>query len=281
MSKKKENRDISVIVGVFVQNEKGEILFGRMPKWNDKWAVFGGHIERGELIEGAARRELKEETGLKADSLEYLFHFEIIDPKEFIKPKHFVGFNFRYTVEGRPEVETNEEFTEEKWMTIEEALSRDDINELTRQTLEKMKVDGCENCQEYKTGWQRAQADYQNLKKEMSEKKIEWAQMSEIQIIEEFMPVLGNMKMAFAADSTNMDSWKQGIEMIMKQFQDVIVQHGLNQIKTVGEEFNPELHEALAEEESEEESGIIVKEVEAGYRAGEKVIRPAKVIVSK
>ena len=172
----KNKRDISVITGIFIQNEKCEIWFGRMPKWSDKLAIPGGHLDRGETLEEGAKRELLEETGLKADSLEYLGHFETIDPVDFTTPKHFIAYNYRYHVTGRPEVTYNEEFSEDMWLTKEQALARDDINSLTRTTLEALDSDDDTNLKEievevevnvdYKDKWLRAQADYSNLIKE-------------------------------------------------------------------------------------------------------------------
>lgn len=141
---------------------------------------------------------------------------------------------------------------------------------------------GCK-CEEYKAGWARAQADYQNLQKEMDQKRSEWVQMSEIQVLEEFIPVYDNFKKAFAVEIDGDDklkSWKQGIEYIMKQFGDILKQHDVEEIKTVGEQFDPNLHEAMGEEEGKEE-GVILKEIESGYLANGKVLKVAKVIVTK
>ena len=142
----------------------------------------------------------------------------------------------------------------------------------------------CENCEEYKAGWQRAQADYKNLQKEIQDKKQEWLEYSKEQILEEFIPVYENFKKAYAHHPKEGDkaweAWSQGVGFIMKQFGDILKNQGVEEIKTVGEQFDHHLHEAVSEEDGEEE-GLILKEVESGYKMGEKVIRVAKVIVSK
>lgn len=94
-------------------------------------------------------------------------------------------------------------------------------------------------CEEYKSGWQRAQADYQNLQRETQEKRSEWAVLSEIQILEDFIPVYDNFKKAFSVDHDDSDTWGQGIGFIMKQFGDVLKSHGIEEIKVVGEKFSP------------------------------------------
>lgn len=154
-----------------------------------------------------------------------------------------------------------------------------------KQPEEKNEDVSCEKCEEYKQGWQRAQADYQNLVRETNERKTELVRMSEWQIIEEFLPVYDNFKKAFAAEPGEINdacrNWMKGIEYIMKQFGDVLVAHNVEPIKTVGEAFNPALHDALAEEDGDGEPGIIIKEVDAGYTMNGKVLKVAKVTIIK
>ncbi|PIT88247.1 MAG: nucleotide exchange factor GrpE [Candidatus Magasanikbacteria bacterium CG10_big_fil_rev_8_21_14_0_10_36_32] len=139
---------------------------------------------------------------------------------------------------------------------------------------------------EYKNNWLRALADYQNLQKETVARRVEWAQMSERQILEEFIPIYEHLKLAISnkqnKQSAGEDSWTDGIKNVIKQFQSVLKEHGVEEIKTVGEKFNPNLHEA-AGHETVEGAGEdeIVKEISGGYKMGDKVIKAAKVIVAK
>lgn len=152
----------------------------------------------------------------------------------------------------------------------------------------------CPNCEasrkqmdEYKLGWQRAQADYVNLQKETAKQKSEWMQMIKGDILESFIPVYDNFKKAFSfssgdGDAKQFENWKKGIEYIMKQFGDVLKQNSIEEIKTVGEMFDPRFHEIVGEEEVENvPAHQIVKEMDGGYKAGEKVLKVAKVIVAK
>lgn len=152
----------------------------------------------------------------------------------------------------------------------------------------------CANCansrtqmEEYKQGWQRAQADYVNLQKETQKQKSEWMQMIKGDILESFIPVYDNFKKAFSfstgdGDQKQFENWKKGIEYIMKQFGDVLKQNSIEEIKTVGEMFDPRFHEIVGEEEVENiPSHQIVKEMDGGYKAGEKVLKVAKVVVAK
>jgi molecular chaperone GrpE len=143
----------------------------------------------------------------------------------------------------------------------------------------------CKNCEEYKLGWQRAQADYQNLVRETAKQKGEWMQMIKGNILEDFIPVYDNFKKAFAHEATDpkqFENWKKGIEYIMKQFGDIIKQNGVEEIKTVGEIFDARVHEIVGEEESESaKEHEIIREVESGYKSADKVLKVAKVIVAK
>lgn len=144
----------------------------------------------------------------------------------------------------------------------------------------------CGKCEGYKTGWQRAQADYQNLQKEVSEKRGEWIKMSEVQVLEDFIPVYDNFKKAFSMElgtvNKEQESWIKGIEFIMKQFYKVLKDRGVEEVSTVGELFDPNQHEAVGEEVVEgRQEGEVVREVESGYKKDNKIIKVAKVILVK
>lgn len=187
-----------------------------------------------------------------------------------------------------------EEIKKEDEAKIDEEIR---FEEKSKHGLFRHKCKKCEElekqCEEYKSGWQRALADYKNLQRETEQRRGEWVKMSEVEILEDFIPIYENFKQAFSQDFTNgpqtggptnsaNENWKMGIECIKKQFAEVLKQHGVEEIKTVGEKFDPNLHEAGGEEEVEgKESGEIVREVSGGYKMGGKVIRAARVIVVK
>ena len=137
---------------------------------------------------------------------------------------------------------------------------------------------------EYLNGWQRAKADYLNLKKENEKNKVETIQFANAALIAELLPVFENFKIAcnhLPKEQTDSD-WAVGFTHIKKQFTDFLDQLGIKEIKTVGEKFDPSLHEAVAHEENEDfESDIIFEEVKAGYTLHGKIVNPAKVKVAK
>jgi molecular chaperone GrpE len=171
--------------------------------------------------------------------------------------------------------------------------NKQEENQPEEQKQEDVKSGVCENCEkckaqaeEYKTGWQRALADYKNLQKETADMRGVWAKASEQYILEEFIPVYENFKLAFkmrmADFSPEQQKWVDGIGHIMKQFGDILKSYQVEEIKTVGEQFDTQLHESVGEEEVvDTATGIIIKEISGGYKRGDKVIKPARVIISK
>ena len=131
---------------------------------------------------------------------------------------------------------------------------------------------------DYKDKYLRAHADYQNLVRETNARRAEWAQMSEVQVLEAFIPVYDNFKKAAAHQPTEESSawknWGMGIGFIEKQFAEVLKRFGIEEIETVGTEFDPNMHEAVEEEIHEDvPMDQIVREIESGYKKGDKVIK--------
>jgi len=140
--------------------------------------------------------------------------------------------------------------------------------------------------EEYKEKWLRAQADYQNLQKEIAKEKSRWIAMSEYQILSEFIPVYEHFKKAFesrpGSGENGWENWAQGVGFIKKQFEDILRAHGVEEMNTVGESFDAARHEAMGEEESDTvEDGHIIREVSGGYLFKNEVVVPAKVIVCR
>lgn len=147
---------------------------------------------------------------------------------------------------------------------------------------------------EYLNGWKRAKADYINLQKEKEKERKEIVEFANAALIAELLPVYSNLKKAVAHIdtlintnntnvSTNIKNWAEGVKLIKRQWSDIFKVVGIEEIKTVGEKFNPEFHEAVKKSEEPKEEGkedIIVEEVEPGYMFKGKVIYPAKVAIS-
>ena len=99
-------------------------------------------------------------------------------------------------------------------------------------------------------------------------------------IVSKFLPIIDNLEKALEA-KTEDENYKQGVELVLKQFKDVLTSKGVTEIEAVGKTFDPELHEAVShiEDPSKGESEI-VQEYRKGYKIGNKVIRHSMVIVA-
>lgn len=137
---------------------------------------------------------------------------------------------------------------------------------------------------EYLEGWKRAKADYLNYKKETEKRQEELIQFANAALIAELLPIIDNFKLALRhlpADAAGTE-WGVGMGHIKKQFDDFLKQLGIVEIKTVGEKFDHNVHEAVAHEVKKEfAADVIFDEVKPGYTLHGKVISPAKVKVAK
>ena len=132
-------------------------------------------------------------------------------------------------------------------------------------------------------GWQRAKADFLNYKKEQEKCLEEFRKYASEDVIVRLLPTIDNFELAIRhlpKDLENSD-WAKGMVCIKSQFDNFLKEVGVEEIKSVGEKFDANLFEAVGEEESDLEEGMIVVEVQKGYRIYKKVIRPVKVIVAK
>ncbi len=134
---------------------------------------------------------------------------------------------------------------------------------------------------EYLEGWKRAKADLINYKNEEEKRSIELINYVQKEFILEILLILDNLEMAETTMPPE-NEWVQGFLNIKKQMLSFLEKKGVKPIKTIGEVFNPNFHEAVdIKEVPEKNSGTIIEEVQKGYFLGDKVIRPAKVKVIK
>lgn len=132
-------------------------------------------------------------------------------------------------------------------------------------------------------GWKRARADYDNLKKRTVLEQVETITRANENLVLDLLPVLDNFEHAFKglSDEEKENNWVKGFEFIKKQLVDLLEKYNVKEIKTVGEEFDLEKHEAVSKEKKKgSKKGKIIKEVRKGYLMGDKVIRVAQVAIS-
>jgi len=134
---------------------------------------------------------------------------------------------------------------------------------------------------EYLDGWKRAKADLINYKKDEAKRFETMMKFSQETIIRDLIVVLDSFDLALATLEKE-DKAEKGIYLIKAQLEDVLKQNGLERvIISVGQLFDPSLQEAIATVDSNKPSGTIIEEVERGYLLHGKLIRPARVKVSK
>ena len=123
-------------------------------------------------------------------------------------------------------------------------------------------------------------AEFENYKKRSSKEREMLYNSLLADIVSSFLPVIDNLEKA-AQVKTEDESYKQGVELVLKQFIEVLTKFGVEEIKTVGEPFDPEIHEAVSIVQDDTLGEKIVKEeFRKGYKIGTKVIRHAMVVVA-
>jgi molecular chaperone GrpE len=130
----------------------------------------------------------------------------------------------------------------------------------------------------------RTMADFQNFRKRQEDQRRQLEAFATERMVTALLPVLDNFERALASfdAGANADSIAAGLKAVDRQFRQVLESHNVSKIESLGQAFDPEIHEALAIQESEEhESDTVVEELEPGYRMGDKIIRPARVRVSR
>lgn len=129
----------------------------------------------------------------------------------------------------------------------------------------------------------RVRADFENYRKRQERDRVELARHAAARLVEQVLPVIDNFRRALDAEvlTDASDDYKQGIRMIYEQLYEVLTRAGLTPIETTGQQFDPELHEAVAREETTEiEANLITEELERGYLFQNRLLKPARVRVA-
>ncbi|HTY90796.1 MAG TPA: nucleotide exchange factor GrpE [Methanocella sp.] len=136
--------------------------------------------------------------------------------------------------------------------------------------------------EEYKNLAMYLRADLENYKKRVAREREDYVKSANEPLILDLLDVYENMERAVETARKSNDSMAKGLEMIYANMKTVLEKHGLRPIKTVGEKFDPYLHEAILQEaDDDHEDDTVLEEIQRGYTLNMKVIRCAKVKVSK
>lgn len=169
---------------------------------------------------------------------------------------------------------------------MEKTKKQDDTN--IQAELDKCKA----QCEDYLNNWKRERADFLNYKKEEARRVEEIIRFANEGLALEIVDVLDGLEVAMKNRPVQIKEkhpdWLEGMEKAISNFQKILEKYNIKRIKVEGEKFNPALHEAVetepaafAESSGEPEDGEKLEEVMAGYMIQDKVIRPARVKITK
>jgi len=160
---------------------------------------------------------------------------------------------------------------------MEEDIKIEDM-ELLKKDLEDTKA----KCEEYLNGWKRERADFLNYKKDEMERIGQLIKYSNEELILKIIPILDNIYLAesHVPDELKDNAWIEGFNQIKNQLSDFLTKEGIEPIETIGKDFDPSLMESVGYTEGGEKD-TISEEVQRGYTMHGKVIRVAKIKISK
>ncbi|MEO1645899.1 MAG: nucleotide exchange factor GrpE, partial [Chloroflexota bacterium] len=150
---------------------------------------------------------------------------------------------------------------------------------LIREMLDKYRSESQSNLE----GWQRSRAEFNNYRKRTQQQLADSKQKGALDALAKVLPVLDDFERAFdniPADLAD-NPWVSGTSLILKNLQKVMDDYNIETLDPVGEEFNPNYHEAIGMDDSTDyESGIVTTTLQKGYKSGDTVLRPALVRVA-
>ncbi|MGM0423451.1 MAG: nucleotide exchange factor GrpE [Thermodesulfobacteriota bacterium] len=188
-----------------------------------------------------------------------------------------------YTEQEAKEPQEQEQTLQEEQEQVQARaeLSQEEL----RQLCEERICPECPQRAEMDQEMLRVRADAENFRKRMSKEKEQYCKYATESILEDIIPVIDNLELAaqHGRDVQACQDLVQGVDMTIKMFLETLKKHGLEQVQSQeGDEFDPAWHEAMAQEErSDLENGQICQVMQQGYRIKDRLLRPAKVVVSK
>ena len=160
----------------------------------------------------------------------------------------------------------------------EELEQKDEANKTEKNKTKEMVPK--EDFDELDDRYKRILAEFENFKKRSLKERDGLYNSILGDIVEIILPIIDNLENAVKVDTADED-YKQGLELVLKQFKDVLQSKGVEEIPALGETFDPELHEAVSSIQDDTKGAQeIVQEYRKGYRIGHKVIRHSMVVVA-
>lgn len=133
-------------------------------------------------------------------------------------------------------------------------------------------------------GWMRAQAEFANARKRLEKQRAEIYLNATGDVAAKLLPILDDFERAFEVVPPEIEEngWIEGIKLVQRKLQAILEALNVKPIDAIGQAFDPNYHEAVMQEPSDEyESGVVCKELQKGYQLGDRIIRPALVYVAE
>lgn len=174
-------------------------------------------------------------------------------------------------VEETPEVEETEELAAEENLSLEDQL---------RVEIEQAQVDAKAHQEQYL----RTLADMENLRKRTQREKEELAKFANENILREILPVIDNLERAIehADQADGGEGLLEGVQMTLSQFRQVLTRFGVESVESLGQPFDPALHQAMGQFETDEyPANCVGQQMQKGYQLNDRLLRPAMVMIAK
>ena len=173
----------------------------------------------------------------------------------------------------------NEELKNQESVQNEKNQNENNISENEKAEKDLLKQKQAE-LEDITDRYKRILAEFENHKKRSQKERENLYNMILSDVIEVMLPILDNLENAVKVETKD-EEYKKGIELVLKQFQDTLKSKGVEEIKALGETFDPELHEAVSSVQDDTKGEKeIVQEYRKGYKIGTKVIRHSMVVVA-
>jgi molecular chaperone GrpE len=128
--------------------------------------------------------------------------------------------------------------------------------------------------------WKRAAADFDNFRKRATREREEYVTLANERLVKELLPILDDLERALVAATEHQEAaLEDGVRLVHQSLEQLLRRQGLEEIDAAGK-FDPHVHEALLTQPSEAEEGSVIDVAQKGYKLGERVVRPARVVVA-
>ncbi len=181
------------------------------------------------------------------------------------------------------EEKLNEEIPAEETVIIEEEQDAE-VEVVEEPSLEEQLAAAKEEASKNMDSFLRAQAELSNARKRFEKQQVQVYTNANADLVMKLLPALDDFERATESVPENIreDSWFEGIELVQRKLFGILESLNLKEIEAVGQPFDPNFHDALAQEPSDKyESGTVTREMIKGYQIGDKVVRPSLVYVAE